>query len=154
MFGHFNFRTKSSPDIKLVRNFSILMYFNYIEVPHFLDEIKMSQLSDKLMEDFFGKHITERTLCKNPRTGDMQRSLGHIVTKEQDAGKVSFGMSRAAAEETYMCTVDETEDGKGILWMLFDIRHEQLFTVNDLWKCQSTLGEGKTNSKYLCDKML
>ena len=50
--------------------------------------------------------------------------------------------------------MDETEDGKGILWVLFDICHEQLFTVNDLWKCQSTLGEGKTNSKYLCDKML
>ena len=60
IFGHFNFRTKSSLDIKLVRNFSILMYFNYIEVPHFLDEIKMSQLSDKLMEDFFGKYITQK----------------------------------------------------------------------------------------------
>ena len=63
-------------------------------------------------------------------------------------------MSRPSAEETYMCTVDEIEDDKGILLMLLDIRHEQLFTVNDLWKCQSTLGEGKAISKNLCDKML
>ena len=27
----------------------VIDYFNYVEVPHFLDEIKMSQLSDKLM---------------------------------------------------------------------------------------------------------
>ena len=53
-----------------------------------------------------------------------------------------------------MYTVDEIEDDQGILWMLFDIRHEQLFTVNDLWKCQSALGEEKTISKSLCDKML
>ena len=51
----------------------------------------------------------------------------------------------------HMCTVDEIEDDKGILWMLFDIRHKQLFTVNDLWKCQLTLGEGKAISKNLCD---
>ena len=80
--------------------------------------------------------------------------LGHIVTKEQDVGGVSFGMSRPATEETYMCTVYEIENDKGILWTLFDIRHEQLFTVNDLWKCQSTLGEGKAISKYLYDKTL
>ena len=98
--------------------------------------------------------LHKRTLCKNPRTGDIARSLGHIVTKEQDAGGVSFGMSRPAAKETCMCTVDETEDDKGILWMLFDIRHKRFFTVNDLWKSQSTLGEGKTISKYLCDKKL
>ena len=53
-----------------------------------------------------------------------------------------------------MYMVDEIEDDQGILWMLFDIRQEQLFTVNDLWKCQSALGEGKTISKNLCDKML
>ena len=35
-----------------------------------------------------------------------------------------------------------------------DIRYEQLFTVNDLWKCQSTLEGGKAISKHLCDKML
>ena len=40
IFGHFNFRTKSLSEIKLAKNFSILMYFNYIEVRHFLDEIK------------------------------------------------------------------------------------------------------------------
>ena len=64
-------------------------YFNYIEVPHFLDEIKVSQLSEKLMEDFFGK-LTERTRGKKLRIGDMARRitncafshlLGHIVTK-------------------------------------------------------------------------
>ena len=53
-----------------------------------------------------------------------------------------------------MYTVDEIEDDQGILWMLFVIRHEQLLTVNDLWKCQSTLGEGKAISKNLCNKML
>ena len=37
--------------------------------------------------------------------------------------------------------------------MLFDIRHEQLLTVNDLWKCRSTLGEEKAIKKNLCDKM-
>ena len=39
----------------------VIDYFSYNEVPHFLDEIKMSQLSETLMEDFFGK-FTERTL--------------------------------------------------------------------------------------------
>ena len=53
-----------------------------------------------------------------------------------------------------MYMVDEIEDDQGILWMLFDIHHEQLFTVNDLWKYQSTLGEEKAISKSLCDKML
>ena len=80
--------------------------------------------------------------------------LGHIVTKEQDAGGVSFRRPGPAAEKTYICTVDEIENDKGILWILFDIRHEQLFTVNNLWKCQSTLGEGKAILKNLCDKML
>ena len=134
-------------------------YFNYSEVPHFLDELKMSQLSEKLILDFFGK-LTERTLGKNLRIGDMARRttscsftylLGHIVTKEQN---VSFRRPRPAAEERYMYTMDEIEDDQGILWMLFDICHEQLFTVNDLWKCQSTLAEEKTISKNLCDKML
>ena len=37
----------------------VIDYFNYNEVPHFLDEIKMSQLSEKLIEDFFGK-LTEK----------------------------------------------------------------------------------------------
>ena len=41
----------------------VIDYFNYIEVPHFLDEIKMSQLSDKLIEGFFGK-LTEEHLVK------------------------------------------------------------------------------------------
>ena len=71
----------------------------------------MSQLSEMLMEDFYGK-LTERTLGKNLRTGDMARRitncasthlLGHIVTKEQDAVGVSFRRSRPAAEET--CTL-------------------------------------------------
>ena len=88
----------------------VIDYFNYIEVPQFLDDIKMSQLSEKLMEDFFGK-LTERTLGKSLRIGDMARRitncafthlLGHIVTKEQDAVGVSFRRSRPAAEET--CT--------------------------------------------------
>ena len=88
----------------------VIDYFNYIEVPHFLDEIKVSQLSEKLMEDFFGKR-TEITLGKNLRIGDMARRitncvfthlLGHIITKEQDAVGVSFRRSRPAAEET--CT--------------------------------------------------
>ena len=73
-------------------------YFNYIEVPHFLDKTIMRQFSETLMEDFFGK-LTERTLGKNLRIGDMARRmtncaftllLGHIVTKEQDAVGVSF----------------------------------------------------------------
>ena len=52
----------------------VIDYFSYIEVPHFLDEIKMSQLSDKLLEGFFQKLI-ERTLGKNLRTGDMARRI-------------------------------------------------------------------------------
>ena len=88
----------------------VIDYLNYIEVPHFMDEIKMSQLFEKLMEDFFGK-LTERTFGKNLRIGDMARIitncafthlLGHIVTKEQDAVGVSFRRSRPVAEET--CT--------------------------------------------------
>ena len=80
----------------------VIDYFNYTEVPHFLDQIKMSQLSETLMEDFFGK-LTERTLSKNLRIGDMARRitncafthlLRHIVRKEQDAVRVSFRRSR------------------------------------------------------------
>ena len=83
----------------------VIDYFNYIEVSHFLNEIKMSQLSETLMKDFFGKR-TERTLDKSLRIGDMARRitncaftylLGRIVTKE-----VSLRWSRPAAEET--CT--------------------------------------------------
>ena len=48
----------------------VIDYFNYIEVSHFLDEIKMSQFSDKLIEGFFGK-LAERTLGKNLSIGDM-----------------------------------------------------------------------------------
>ena len=48
-----------------------------------------------------------------------------------------------------MCTVDETESDKGMLQMLFDIRHEQLLTANGLWKCQSTLGKGTAISKII-----
>ena len=80
--------------------------------------------------------------------------LGYIVTKGQDAVGVSFRRSRPAAEETYMYTAYEIEDDQGIVSMLVDIRQEQLFTVNDLSKCQSTLGERKTISKNLCGKML
>ena len=78
--------------------------------------------------------------------------FAHIITKEQDAAGVSFRQSRPTAKNMYM--VDEIEEDQGIFWMLFDIHHEQVLTVNDLWKCQSALGEGKVISKNLCDKML
>ena len=67
----------------------VIDYFSYIELPHFLYEIKISQLFEKLMENFPGKR-TETTLSKNLRTGDMARRItncafidlfGHIVTK-------------------------------------------------------------------------
>ena len=97
-------------DIMLSGVALVIDYFSYIEVRHFLDEIKVSQLSEKLMEDFFEK-LKERTLGKNLRIGDMARRitkcafthlLGHIVTKKQDAVGVSFRRSRPAAEES--CT--------------------------------------------------
>ena len=50
----------------------VINYFNYINVSRFLHEIKMSQLSEKLILDFFG-NLTERTLGKNLRIGDMAR---------------------------------------------------------------------------------
>ena len=52
----------------------VIDYFNYIEVPHFLDEIKMSQLSDKQIEGLFGE-LTERKLGRNLRTGEMARRI-------------------------------------------------------------------------------
>ena len=52
----------------------VIGYFSYIEVPHFLDEIKMSRLNDKLLEGFFQK-LKERTLGKNLRTGDIARRI-------------------------------------------------------------------------------
>ena len=64
----------------------VIDYFNYVEVTHFLGKIKVSQLSEKLMEDFFGK----LQVGKNLRIDDMARRittcafthlLGHIVTK-------------------------------------------------------------------------
>ena len=39
----------------------VIDYFNYIEVTHFLDEIKMSQLSEKLMERLLGKIYRKNT---------------------------------------------------------------------------------------------
>ena len=63
----------------------VIDYFNYIGV----NEIKVSQLSEKLMEDLSGK-LTGRTLGKKLRISDMTRRitncafahlLRHIVTK-------------------------------------------------------------------------
>ena len=69
--------------------------------------------------------------------------LGHIVTKEQGAGGVSFRCSGNAAEVTYRYRLDKIEDDQGILWILFDICHQELLTVNDLWRYDSTHKEGK-----------
>ena len=140
----------------------VIDYFNYIEKPELLDKIIMSQLSDKLIEGFFGK-LTERTQGKNLRMGDMARRitncaftymLGHIATKDQDAGGVSFKRSRSGTAETYMYTHDEIKDDQGMLWKLFNIRHEELFTVSDLWRCQSNEDDGKDVSQKLSDKMM
>ena len=120
-------------------------------MPHFLDEIKVSQLSEKLMEDFFGKR-TERTLGKNLTIGDMARRitncafthlLGHIITKEQDAVGVSFRRSRPAAEE--ICT----------RWMRLRMINVSFgcylkFVMNS---CSQSMILGRF-SKNLCDKML
>ena len=46
----------------------------YNKVPHFLDEIKMSQLSDKQIEGLFGE-LTERKIGRNLRIGDMARRI-------------------------------------------------------------------------------
>ena len=120
----------------------------------------MSQLSEKPMEHFFGK-LTERTLGKNLRTGDMTRRitncafthfLGHIVTKEQDAVGVSFRRSRPAAEETCIwwmrLRMIKVSFGCYLTFVMI------ICSVFDLWKCQSVLGEGKTILKSLCDKVL
>ena len=56
----------------------VIDYFNCIEVPHFLDEIKMSQLSEKLMEGFFVK-LMKRTLGKNLRLRDMARRIANCA---------------------------------------------------------------------------
>ena len=86
----------------------VIDYFNYIEKPELLDKIIMSQLCAKLIVGFFGK-LTERTQGKNLRMGDMTRRitncafmymLGHIATKDQDAGGVSFKRSRSLTAET------------------------------------------------------
>ena len=80
--------------------------------------------------------------------------LGHIATEDQDAGGVSFKRSRSGTAETYMYTLDEIEDDQGILWKLFNIRHEELFTVSDLWRCHSNEDDGKDVSQKLSDKMM
>ena len=54
----------------------VIDIFNYIELHHFLDEIKMIHLSDNLIEGFFS-NLTERTLGKNLRTGDMARRINN-----------------------------------------------------------------------------
>ena len=140
----------------------VIHYFNYIEKPELLDKIIMSQLSDKLIEGFFGK-LTERTQGKNLRMRDTARRitncgftymLGHIATKDQDAGGVSFKRSRSGTAETYMYTLDEIEDDQGTLWKLFNILHEELFTVSDLWRCHSNEDNGKDVSQKLADKMM
>ena len=138
----------------------VIDHFNYTEVPCFLDEIKVSQLPEKLMEDFLGK-LTERTLGKNLRIGDMARRitncafthlLGHIVTKEQDAVVVSIRQFRPAAEETCMYTVDEIEDDQGFLWMPFDIRHEQLLNSMIFGNVSRHLEKGKRLQKICVTK--
>ena len=52
----------------------VIDYFSYNEVTHFLDEIKMSQLSDKQIEGLFGE-LTERNLGRNLRIGNMARRI-------------------------------------------------------------------------------
>ena len=47
--------------------------------------------------------------------------FGHIVTKEQELGGVSFTCSRITAESFHIVHIDKTEDDQGILWVLFDI---------------------------------
>ena len=53
-----------------------------------------------------------------------------------------------------MYTLDKIEDDQGILWILLDIRHKKLFTINDLWRNHSTLKEGEEISKALSDKVM
>ena len=53
-----------------------------------------------------------------------------------------------------MHMVDEIEDDQGILWRCYLTFVMISCSVFDLWKCQSVLGEGKTISQHLCDKML
>ena len=70
--------------------------------------------------------------------------LEHITTKGQKGTGVIFKSSRPAAEETFMYSLDEIEDNQGILSQLFGIQHEELFTVNDLYRFISlTSGESE-----------
>ena len=43
----------------------VVDYFSYIEVPQFLNEIKMRQLSDNLIEGFFEKLTEKKHLVKS-----------------------------------------------------------------------------------------
>ena len=53
-----------------------------------------------------------------------------------------------------MYTLDEIEDGQGILWKLFNIRHEELFTVSELWRSHSNENAEKDVSQKLFDKIM
>ena len=53
-----------------------------------------------------------------------------------------------------MFSVDEIEDDQGILWQLFDIGHEELFTTHDLYRCISLSNDDKEIPRDLAKKLL
>ena len=79
--------------------------------------------------------------------------LGYITTKGQKGCGISFRSSQSAAEETFMYSVDEIQDDQGIHWQLFDIRHEELFTTHDLYRCISLSNDDKEIPRDLAKKL-
>ena len=105
----------------------VIDYFNYTKTQYWLNKIKMSQLSDKLIE---GK------ICELA-TWQEKLLIVHLLTclvtsSQRNKNLGSFRCFEAVAKETYMYMLDKFQDDQGIFWILFDIHHQELFTFNDL----------------------
>ena len=100
----------------------VIDYFTYIGKGELLSKISMGQLSDKLIEGFFGV-LTQRNECNNLRFGDMARQLSNCafsylrnyVSTDHKCG-VSLSNFKPGADETYMYSYDTWNDDQGILW--------------------------------------
>ena len=94
----------------------VIDYFTFIGREELLEKISMGQLSDKLVEGFFGV-MTSRNQGNNLGIGDMARRLSNCAFKflrsyvsTQGNFGVSLSNPRPAPEETYMYSQDSWDD--------------------------------------------
>ena len=127
-------------------------YFSYIDQSHMCDKIITTCLTDKLVECFFGI-VTERCAGNNPTFIEFARALGRdaffyllSITSSTQTPGLSIRRTRDERPEKYSySTVDFKETD--LVWEFFRIRHEELFTVNQLSKARKQRKDGKVSKE-------